>query len=177
VKFYNSQKGYAYPSEARLAEECHCDIRSVKRCIKRLVKDRWFRIESGGGREKTNQYRPDWEKVTLESPFREPKENTRESEREDVTKVTLGSGNGDSRVLETVTSESPYTIRENIKDTIEGEEAKIASLASLEGKKKVVQQGSGEGFEDGAPIGENVASGTIPPGGPSRPRGPEYVIT
>jgi len=33
----------------------------------------------------------------------------------------------------------------------------------------VAQQGSGEGFEDGASIGENVASGTISPGEPSPP--------
>jgi len=39
--------------------------------------------------------------------------------------------------------------------------------ASLEGKKQVARQGSGEGIEDGTSIGENVASGTIPLGKPS----------
>ena len=42
-----------------------------------------------------------------------------------------------------------------------------ASLAHLEGKKQVVQQGSSEGFEGVASIGEDIASGTICPGKPS----------
>jgi len=52
---------------------------------------------------------------------------------------------------------------------VKKKEAKIASLAGLEGEKQVVQQGSGEGFEDEASIGEDTASGTIPPGKPSPP--------
>ena len=39
--------------------------------------------------------------------------------------------------------------------------------APLEGKKQVVQQGSSEGFEGVASIGEDIASGTICPGKPS----------
>jgi len=42
-------------------------------------------------------------------------------------------------------------------------------IASLEGEKQVVQQGSSEGFEDGASIGKNVASVTIPPCKPLPP--------
>jgi len=41
--------------------------------------------------------------------------------------------------------------------------------APLESKKQVVQQGSDEGFEGVASIGEVIASGTIPPGKPSPP--------
>jgi len=84
-----------------------------------------------------------------------------------------------------VTPESPYTVRENIRENItetekkekpplesgvKKKEATIASLAGLEGEKQVAQQeGSGEGIEDGASIGEDTASGTIPPGKPSSP--------
>jgi len=184
VKYYNSLVGAAWPSQERLAEECHCDIRSITRCINRLVEDGWFRKRSGRGRENTNRYRPDWSRVTPESPFREPKENTRESEREKVTpgseNMTLGSVEGDSRVRERLTSESSYTVRENLQETERDAVASkntTASLASppeggsrslsLEGEKQVARQGSGEGIEDGASIGENVASGTIPPGKPS----------
>jgi len=72
-----------------------------------------------------------------------------------------------------VTPESPYTLKENLK---EKDSASLASppeggsrSSSLEGEKQGVRQGNGELVEDGAPIGENVASGTIPPGKPSLP--------
>ena len=177
VKYYNSLVGAAWPSQERLAEECHCDIRSINRCINRLVEDGWFRKRSGGGRENTNRYRPDWSRVTPESSFHEPKENTRESEREMVTPesetVTPGSVNGDSRVREMVTPESSYTVRENLQ---EKDSASLASppeggsrSSSPVGKQQVVRQGSGEGFEDFASAGEVIASGTILPGKPSPP--------
>jgi len=186
VKYYNSLVGAAWPSQERLAEECHCDIRSINRCINRLVEDGWFRKRSGRGRENTNRYRPDWSRVTPESPFHEPKENTRESEREKVTpgseNMTLGSVEGDSRVRERVTSESSYTVRENLQETERDAVASKNTTASLAsppeggsrslspvGKQQVVRQGSGEGFEDGASIGEDVASGVIIPGEPSPP--------
>ena len=43
----------------------------------------------------------------------------------------------------------------------------FASLADPESEKQVVQQGSSEGFEGVASIGEDIASGTICPGKPS----------
>jgi len=72
-----------------------------------------------------------------------------------------------------VTPESPYTLRENLQ---EKDSASLASppeggsrSSSPVGKQQVVRQGSDEGFEDGASISENVASGVIIPGEPSPP--------
>jgi len=72
-----------------------------------------------------------------------------------------------------VTPESPYTLRENLK---EKNSASLASppeggsrSSSLEGEKQVVQQGNGKLVEDVASIGEFAASGTIIPGKPSPP--------
>jgi len=71
-----------------------------------------------------------------------------------------------------VTPESPYTLRESLK---EKDSASLASppeggsrSSGLEGQKEV-RQGRGEGFEDFASAGEVIASVTIPPGEPSPP--------
>jgi len=75
-----------------------------------------------------------------------------------------------------VTPESSYTVRENLQ---EKDSASLASppeggsrSLSLEGEKQVAQQGSGEGVDDDALLGENVASGAVTPVNTSLPLSP-----
>ena len=53
----NDRKGYAWPSVARLAAECHVTKNGVKKVIRRLVERGHLSVELGTGRGKTNCYR------------------------------------------------------------------------------------------------------------------------
>jgi len=53
----NEDKGYAWPSVARLAAECRVTEAGVKKVIRRLVEREHLRVEFGVGRGKTNRYR------------------------------------------------------------------------------------------------------------------------
>ena len=96
----NRETGDAWPSYETLADELGVNVRSVIRAIKCLIKNDWFEARHGGGRGKSNHYRPCWQRVTDESPFRE------------TETVTGESINSDSRGKKTVTSESPEPLRE-----------------------------------------------------------------
>jgi hypothetical protein len=53
----NDRKGYAWPSVARLAAECHVTENGVKKVIRYLVERGHLSVELGTGRGKTNHYR------------------------------------------------------------------------------------------------------------------------
>ncbi len=53
----NDRKGYAWPSVARRAAECHVTETGIKKVIRRLVERGHLSVELGTGRGKTNRYR------------------------------------------------------------------------------------------------------------------------
>ncbi|MBM3652094.1 MAG: helix-turn-helix domain-containing protein [Alphaproteobacteria bacterium] len=53
----NAQRGYAWPSIARLASECRVTERGVQKIIRRLVECGHLSVELGQGRRETNHYR------------------------------------------------------------------------------------------------------------------------
>jgi hypothetical protein len=53
----NDRKGFAWPSVARLAAECHVTKNGIKKVIRRLVERGHLSVELGTGRGKTNHYR------------------------------------------------------------------------------------------------------------------------
>ncbi len=101
----NRDTGDAWPSYETLADELGCDVRSVKRAIKRLIEAPWFEANHGGGRGNSNHYRPCWQRVTEESPFRS-------SER-----VTGEVRKGDQRRQKRVTGSSPEPLKEPMKES------------------------------------------------------------
>ncbi len=101
----NRETGDAWPSYETLADELGVNVRSVIRAIKCLIKTGWFEASHGGGRGKSNHYRPCWQRVTDESPFRE------------TETVTGESINSDSRGKKTVTDESPEPLKEPLKES------------------------------------------------------------
>jgi Helix-turn-helix domain len=53
----NERQGFAWPSVARLAAECHVTERGVQKVIRRLVERQHLAVELGNGRGETNRYR------------------------------------------------------------------------------------------------------------------------
>jgi hypothetical protein len=101
----NRETGDAWPSYETLADELGVNVRSVIRAIKRLIETGWFGVNPGGGRGKSNHYRPCWQRVTDEPPF---------TATETVTGEAI---NSDSRGKKTVTGESPEPVREPLKES------------------------------------------------------------
>lgn len=62
---FNPGKGYAWPPISWLAERAGCKRSTVFRAVKRLAKQGWFEVKSGGGRGNANEYTPRWERLRL----------------------------------------------------------------------------------------------------------------
>jgi len=61
MKFYNQEKGFAWPSVKTLAELLAVDRTTIQRSIHRLVETGWLAVEKGGKGPKTpHEYRPIW---------------------------------------------------------------------------------------------------------------------
>src|SRR6516162_6935935 len=74
TSFINRGARYAWPSHATLAKQIGFDDRSIRRCVAILQQAGHLDVESGGGRHKTNRYRPillPSESRTQESVFNE----------------------------------------------------------------------------------------------------------
>ncbi len=70
-KYLNSESLVAWPSAETLAGELGASISGVRRSIKRLTAPgRWFTIEKGGGRRRSNVYSANFERVAAWPPFR-----------------------------------------------------------------------------------------------------------
>ncbi len=53
----NEREGYAWPSIAHLAAECHVTEKGIKKIIRSLVERGHLHVEAGAGRGRTNRYR------------------------------------------------------------------------------------------------------------------------
>ncbi len=131
----NRETGDAWPSYELLADELGVNERSVKRAIKGLIEAPWFEASHGGGRGNSNHYRPCWQRVTDESPFRS-------SER-----VTGEVRKGDQRRQKRVTGSSPEPLKEPMNESDRASDPQNSHSNTAGGRPR----------QDG----ENVVNGTV----------------
>ncbi len=62
-RYLNSERGDAWPSPARLAEELGASESGVKKSLARLSARWWKQTIKGGGKGHTSHYQPRWETV------------------------------------------------------------------------------------------------------------------
>ncbi len=111
-KYLNAESGLAWPSASTMATETSTSVRAVRRSIRWLtVPGGYFTKTKGGGRGHSNQYTPNLERVTAESPINE----------ERVTQLAV---KGDTAGHKRVTAVSPDSLEEPKEETLR------ASLAS-----------------------------------------------
>ena len=144
-KYLNAESGLAWPSASTMAMETSISVRAVRRSIRWLtVPGGYFTKTKGGGRGHSNQYTPNLERVTAESPINE----------ERVTQLAV---KGDTAGRKRVTLESPEPLEEP-KEELCAREV-LASppdggshLSAWKISKKEVRQGNGERRDVGAQL-------------------------
>jgi len=63
TRYFNSEKGYAWPSRTRLARELGVALSTVTRALNRLEKRGYFAVRRDKGRGRTNHYYPAFDAV------------------------------------------------------------------------------------------------------------------
>ena len=144
-KYLNSESGLAWPSASTMATETSISVRAVRRSIGWLTgSGGYFTKTKGGGRGHSNQYSPNLERVTAESPI-------------NGERVTSLAVKGDTAGRKRVTLVSPDSLEESKEESLE-DRASLASppeggsrSALSKPRKQDSRQGSGERLDDGEP--------------------------
>lgn len=121
----------SWPSHALLARELDCSERAVYRAVALLCRLGWLDKVEGGGRGRSNRYALITDTVTGGSPFTAPGAKT-------VTQMTK---NGDTDGQKRMTPASPESLKEPIKESIEGCAASPPEGGGAPSRKKRGLQG------------------------------------